>query len=131
MTNGRSQLIWTIIEVIIIAYNFYFTQKTNYTSQIAEREEVCDDIIMLKRSPEACYMALGYIVRFFLASLTDLRTYFQNIWLSFIEQAYVTVSKIFKQKYSRGMYVADVDKMNEALFSVGISRCFFLMLFLC
>ena len=43
--------------------------------------------------------------------------------LSFIEQAYVAVSKIFKQKYLRAMYIADVDKMNEA-FSRGISAVF-------
>ena len=44
--------------------------------------------------------------------------------LSFIEQTYVAVSKIFKQKYLGGMYIADVEKMNEALFSRGISAVF-------
>ena len=51
--------------------------------------------------------------------------------LYFIEQTYVAVSKIFKQKYLRGMYIADVDKMNEALFSRGISAVYLSYVFLC
>ena len=60
------QLVKSIFGVRDNHYNFYFNlAKKKYTSQIAVREELSDDIIALKKSHEACYMALGYIVRFF------------------------------------------------------------------
>ena len=63
------QLVKSIVGVRDNHFYFYFNlakkKKKKYTSQIAVREELSDDIIALKKSHEACYMALGYIVRFF------------------------------------------------------------------
>ena len=64
------QLVKSIVGVRDNHFYFYFNlakKKKKYTSQIAVREELSDDIIALKKSHEACYMALGYIVRFFLS----------------------------------------------------------------
>ena len=96
-----------------------------FTSQEAERLEVSDDIVFLAKSPSACYLGIGYIVRvLFLSYLNYFKDYFISLSKNNHAQAYVVASKMFKVEYKRSMFITNVDEMNEALFSRRINVTF-------